>query len=119
MTNKLILLFGLIIFTEYSFAQNSGLNTMTVEGKSKKDVLPDLCFISIAFVKADTSLKLSMEALNKNIKTISNVLKSYSIDTTDIRIAEYSITSETDNETKRKEYSVKNELTIEIKYNQN
>lgn len=71
----------------------------------------------MTFEKTDTSLKQSMDALNKNINIISDVLKRYSIDTTDISIAEYSITSEIDNETKRKEYSVRNELTIEIRYN--
>ena len=117
MINKLIILLSLIPLAKYSYSQNNKLNTITVEGKSQKSIKPDLCFISMTFEKTDTSLKRSMDGLNKNIKTITNIFKNYSIDTSDIRIAEYSISSQINDDIKRKEYSVKNELNIDIKYN--
>ncbi len=117
MTHKLIILFILSLLTNYSFGQVAKINTLTVEGKATKSIKPDLCFISMTFENTDTSLNLSMEGLNKNINTISNILKSYRIDSNSIRIAEYSITSQFNDEIKKKEYTVKNELSIDIKYN--
>ena len=67
--NKLIILLSLIPLVKYSYSQNNKLNTITVEGKSQKSIKPDLCFISMTFEKTDTSLKRSMDGLNKNIKT--------------------------------------------------
>ena len=103
-----------IIICFNSFSQSNNGNEITAEGIAKTKVKPDLASFRISVTKKNIIEKTSIKELNEEIEKVQKVLLKIGFSEKNIKIAEYKVSSEENNNDK-KEYITLNSLIVEFK----
>lgn len=117
----IILIFGIYSFKNINLDLNVSEhknNTITLTGKSEKDIAPDTAKISFSVNEYNKSQKKAADTVNRKTKNIINALKDLDIEEKDIKTQRYSVYPEYDwNGGKRtfRNYRVSQSVEVKIK----
>ena len=91
-------------------------NSLTVKGYAELKIKPDIAKLNITITKKDTSSEKSLMLLNIEFKKVKDLFSLLQVDTTNIRISDFGLESEFDDEVQRKFYNSKSSLTLKFPY---
>ena len=111
-----ILLICTLFFSLNIFAQSNNQDEIVVEGNAKMKVKPDLVIFTLSVSKKDTTEKLALQKLNKEIENVIKTLYRLGFTDSSIKISDYGISSNTNNRDE-KYYSALNILKVEFAIN--
>ena len=111
-----ILLICTLFFSLNIFAQSNNQDEIVVEVNAKMKVKPDLVIFTLSVSKKDTTEKLALQKLNKEIDDVIKNLNRLGFTDSSIKISDYGISSNTNNRDE-KYYSALNILKVEFAIN--
>ena len=110
---KQLILIALTLFSSNVFAQSKITNEIIAEGSSKIKIRPDLVTFTLTVEKTDTIEKDAIKSLNQEIADLVKSLYKLGFTDKTIKISDYSISSDQDNDEKKK-YTTTNVLKLEF-----
>ena len=111
-----ILLICTLFFSLNIFAQSNNQDEIVVEVNAKMKVKPDLVIFTLSVSKKDTTEKLALQKLNKEIENVIKTLYRLGFTDSSIKISDYGISSNTNNRDE-KYYLALNILKVEFAIN--
>lgn len=111
----IFLLFLLIAFTSHGQVNQK---TITVNGIAKMKVKPDIAVLHLIVEKSDTVETVAMKLLNNEVDELSHLLERQGLDKKQIKIAEYSVSTNYVPYGQKKEYRAFNSLNVKLPTNE-
>lgn len=107
------LLMCLFLYTGNCYAQTSS-KTIIADGQAKVKIKPDVAILSLSVSKSDTIENAAMQKLNQEVQALSTILTKQGLDKSQIKIADYSIESNSYRDDNKKEFTASNTLKVEL-----